>query len=166
MNASPLHLPKKGGTRHPWKCRVCASEFLASPKRISSASSPCLACRKRAQRQHVEEQAVSKIRLYLAARGELLCSSEYRGQNSPLTIQCARGHRWQTSWASLRHGTGCTYCRASKSGASYRRVPRSAPSHDLNGRIHKACDACHENDGVRSTMRRRQAPNLAIGLSC
>jgi len=153
-------------TPHPWKCRVCASEFFAAPKRISSMSLPCLACRKRARRQRVEEEALKKIRLYLAARGELLCSSEYRSQNSPLRILCAKGHKWQTSWASLRHGTACNYCRASEFGSSCRRVSRSATTIEPNDRSHTACEPCYENDGVRSTMRRRQAPHIASGLSC
>jgi hypothetical protein len=95
-----------------WRCRACCHEFSFRPDRLAKVASPCALCRKAARRHACEQYTLSKIRALLASRGELLVSLRFTGHNDPLEIRCDQGHEWSTSWASLRHGTRCKYCRA------------------------------------------------------
>jgi hypothetical protein len=94
-----------------WRCKICGAEFSFAPKRLAATSVPCGNCRKTKYRKICHEQTLKKIIAFLSLRGEQLLSSHFNAHNDPLEILCDKGHKWNTSWASLRHGTRCDTCR-------------------------------------------------------
>lgn len=93
-----------------WRCQVCGHEFPFRPDRLGKVAAPCKRCRGVAELKARQQLMLNKIRSLLESRGEKLISGDYDGQCTILDIECSRGHIWQTTWASLRHGTRCPVC--------------------------------------------------------
>jgi len=98
-----------------WCCQSCGHEFPFRPDRLDKVASPCKKCRMVAEQKARRERMLWKIHSLLDSRGEKLTSRDYDGQSTRLDIECSGGHTWQTTWASLRHGTECPECRFSES---------------------------------------------------
>ena len=96
-----------------WRCQV-GHEWEMSP-RICRRGGWCAECRKSAQAATHRTETLEKIRRHVEAMGGKLISKTFVGQDEPLQLLCSAGHRWYTSWASLRHGTQCGVCRSSAS---------------------------------------------------
>jgi hypothetical protein len=94
-----------------WRCEV-GHEWEMSP-RMCTRGSWCAECRKSAQAATYRAETLEKIRRHVEATGGKLISKTFVSQNEPLQLLCAAGHRWSTSWASLRHGVRCSVCRRS-----------------------------------------------------
>ena len=124
-----------------WCCRICGNEFGLTPGRLMKSERPCPCCRATALRHANELATLGKIRALLALRRELLISTRFTGHNDPLVLRCEQGHEWSTSWASLRHGTRCTHCRAKL----FKHPPRKKPeagSRAKMSRVSKVCRTC------------------------
>lgn len=124
-----------------WRCRVCSNEFSFRPDRLAKVASPCSYCRKAKNRHISDQETLSKIRALLTSRGERLLSSQFTGHDNPLVILCDQEHEWKTSWASLRQGTRCNYCRAKL----FKKPPRKLLNTNGDGRagrVGKICKTC------------------------
>ncbi|WP_432258015.1 hypothetical protein [Cupriavidus sp. TMH.W2] len=94
---------------HRWRCRE-GHIFPLTPRAVRRGGW-CPICRKTEQATRHRVETFEKIQRRLAQSGGRLESTEFVSQNAPLQLLCKYGHRWATSWASLRHGTACPVCR-------------------------------------------------------
>jgi hypothetical protein len=92
-----------------WRCGK-GHEWSKSPKAVRRGAW-CVICRKVTWAAKHRAETLMKIRGHVAKMGAQLKSKKFVSQNTPLQLLCGQGHRWTTSWASLRHDTGCPACR-------------------------------------------------------
>lgn len=94
-----------------WRC-AAGHGWMKSP-RLVRRGVWCRACWKADHQARHRAETFAKIQRHMAKLGGCVESKEFVGQNDSLALRCRYGHRWSTSWASLRHGTRCTVCRKS-----------------------------------------------------
>jgi hypothetical protein len=92
-----------------WRCRL-KHEWPMTPKACQRGGW-CPACGKSSRTAVHRAETLGKIRRHVEAMGGKLISRTFVGQDEPLRLLCAAGHRWSTSWACLRHGVRCSVCR-------------------------------------------------------
>lgn len=90
-------------TRLSWRCAQ-GHEWLADPYRVIRGSW-CPVCA-RLQRRDTLETAQ---RIAGERDGHCL-STDYESTRVPMAWQCAQGHRWQATFASIKRGSWCPVC--------------------------------------------------------
>jgi hypothetical protein len=93
-----------------WRCRL-KHEWTMTPKACQRGGW-CAVCRKSTQALRHRGETLEKLRRHVEATGGKLVSATFVNHNELLQLRCSAGHRWSASWASFRHGTRCSVCRA------------------------------------------------------
>ncbi|MES2869669.1 MAG: hypothetical protein V4749_08875 [Pseudomonadota bacterium] len=86
-----------------WRCEQ-GHEWLADPYRVVRGSW-CPVCARLQRRTSLE--AVQRL---AQERGGLCFSEHFQSRREHLDWQCAKGHRWQATLASVKQGSWCPAC--------------------------------------------------------
>ena len=81
--------------------------WAATPGNVlNGGGCPTCANKNRAQSQKLSTDDINSL---IITRGLKLVGA-YINQNSPTTFKCLNGHKWTTSYKSIRRGSGCPDC--------------------------------------------------------
>lgn len=93
-----------------WECQK-EHKFKASAKAILNRGYFCKECKVG------NFTTIVKVQQLCEYRGGKCLSVEYKGLADTMTFECARGHRWESSWRHLRYkGSWCPDCGKVRSG--------------------------------------------------
>lgn len=53
---------------------------------------------------------INKVREFINNKSGKLLSNEYKNNKTKLTVQCEKGHTWETQWYRLQRGAWCRKC--------------------------------------------------------
>ena len=145
---------KNAITKLAWECKE-GHEFNATPNSVQQGHW-CPECAKKrsgsSQRLSIEE-----MHKMAEQRGGACLSTIYRNINTKLKWQCAEGHVWEATGASVRKGTWCgvcssgvheQICRAILENGFQCKFPKSYPDWLVNSLGNKM-----ELDGYSKTLR-------------
>jgi len=87
-----------------WECKH-GHQWYASPSNILYRKSWCPKCAGNIKYK------LCDLQVFARSRGGMLLSNEYLGVHACHEWQCAEGHIWDASFASLRRGDWCPRCK-------------------------------------------------------
>jgi hypothetical protein len=99
-----------------WKCEclVCGSIVFPRYSTVQQLGAGCKTCRYKKTRDH-HVFKIEYVREVINDRGGKLLSDTYRNSNTPIEVECSKGHIFTNDFNHIKRGQWCSTCKSGRS---------------------------------------------------